>query len=302
MIRKNVLCAAALTLISLSFSCSQKPENKEVTAKESVPVVATSQTVETEETSVAAESTTQADITPANQPESGAAAILARKQVPILCYHQIRDWKASDSKAAKDYIVTPERFREQMKMLKDNGYNTILPDQLEAYLKTGAPLPANPIMLTFDDNCIDHYTQAAPIMKEFGYKGAFFIMTVTLGRPRYMTKAQVKELADQGHAIGHHTWDHQNVKKFEGDAWKTQIEKPKKTLEAITGKPVTHFASPFGLWRPEAIPELKSRGITTAYQLAGKRDPNDPLHSIRRIIASGYWSAKTLKGNIEGSF
>ncbi|RYG38531.1 MAG: polysaccharide deacetylase family protein [Chitinophagaceae bacterium] len=228
--------------------------------------------------------------------------IIARKQVPILCYHQIREWKPSDSKAMKDYIVPVARFREQMQMLKDQGFNTILPDELYAYLNSGAELPPNPIMLTFDDTSLDHYTQAAPVMEEMGFKGVFFVMTVSLGRPRYMTRAQVKELSDAGHVIGHHTWDHQNVKKYEGKDWKTQIEKPKKTLEAITGKPVTYFAYPFGLWKPEVIPDLKSRGISAAFQLAGKREPQEPLYSIRRIIASGYWSAKTLAGNIRGSF
>ncbi|HVW63323.1 MAG TPA: hypothetical protein VHC48_24900, partial [Puia sp.] len=31
------------------------------------------------------------------------SVILGRKEVPILCYHQIRDWKPTDSRTAKDY-------------------------------------------------------------------------------------------------------------------------------------------------------------------------------------------------------
>ena len=44
---------------------------------------------------------------------ANAATILARKQVPILCYHQIRNWTARDSKSAKDYIVPEAAFRAQ---------------------------------------------------------------------------------------------------------------------------------------------------------------------------------------------
>src|SRR5450631_2097087 len=62
------------------------------------------------------------------------SVILGRKQVPILCYHQIRDWKPTDSKMAKDYIMPPATLKEQLKMLADSGYHTILPDQLYAYL------------------------------------------------------------------------------------------------------------------------------------------------------------------------
>jgi hypothetical protein len=58
--------------------------------------------------------------------------ILGRPEVPILCYHQIRDWKPTDSKTAQAYICPPAAFAEQMKMLADSGYHTILPDQLYA--------------------------------------------------------------------------------------------------------------------------------------------------------------------------
>lgn len=37
-------------------------------------------------------------------------------------------------------------------------------------------------------------------------------MTVSIGRPNYMTKDQIKQLSDEGNVIGSHTWDHHNVK------------------------------------------------------------------------------------------
>jgi peptidoglycan/xylan/chitin deacetylase (PgdA/CDA1 family) len=231
-----------------------------------------------------------------------AKTILERKQVPVLCYHQIRDWKTTDSKMSKDYIIPIETFKSHLKMLADSGYHTILPDEYYAYLNTGRPLPEKPIMLTFDDTEHNQYAIAAPLMKKYGFKAVYFIMTVSLGRPNYMTKDQVRELSEAGHVIGSHTWDHHNVKKYEGDDWITQIDKPTKTLEAITGKKIEHFAYPFGLWNPEAFPELKKRRFKSAYVLAEKRDPNDPLFTIRRIIASGYWDAKRLSNSIRKSF
>ncbi|MXV16598.1 polysaccharide deacetylase family protein [Hufsiella ginkgonis] len=233
---------------------------------------------------------------------ANAATIYARKQVPILCYHQIRDWRAKDSKAAKDYIVPTDTFRGHLKMLADSGYHTILPDQLYNYLTTGAALPSKPIMLTFDDTDLDQFTIAAPEMKKYGFKGVFFIMTVSIGRPNYMTKEQIKILSDAGHVIGSHTWDHHNFKKYEGEDWVTQIEKPTKKLEEITGKKITYFAYPFGLWNAKGIPELKKRGFIAAFALAEKRDLDDPLFTIRRIIASGYWTSKTLRNSIVNSF
>ena len=231
-----------------------------------------------------------------------AVNILEKKEVPILCYHQIRDWTAKDSKTAKDYIVPVAQFREQMKMLADSGYHTILPDELYAYLNEGRSLPSKPIMLTFDDTDDDQYQVAVPEMKKYGFKGVFFIMTVSLGRPNYMTADQVKELSDAGHVIGSHTWDHHNVKKYEGKDWQVQIEKPLAQLEKITGKPIRYFAYPFGLWNEAAIPQLKQRGFIAAFQLYAKRDDVDPLYTIRRIIVPGEWGAATLNKRILSSF
>lgn len=187
-------------------------------------------------------------------------------------------------------------------MLADSGYHTISPDELMAYLTTNAPLPPKPIMLTFDDTNLTQYEVAAPELEKYGFKGTFFIMTVSLGRPRYMNKAQVKDLSDRGHTIGNHTWDHQNVKKYEANDWPQQVNKPKKTLEEITGKAVEYFAYPFGLWNTQAIPELKDRGMKAAFQLADEQDTAEPRYTIRRIIASGYWSPASLYKNLQGSF
>jgi peptidoglycan/xylan/chitin deacetylase (PgdA/CDA1 family) len=231
-----------------------------------------------------------------------AATILARKQVPILCYHQLRDYKPGDSKVARDYIVPPAVFREQMQALADSGYTTILPDQLYNYLAGGEAIPEKSVMITFDDTDLEQFTVGNEELKKHGFKGVYFIMTVSLGRPRYMSKDQVKQLAEEGNVIASHTWDHHNVKKYAGEDWVTQIEKPSKQLEAIAGKPVYYFAYPFGLWNKEAIPELKKRGIKAAFQLSEKRDESDPLYTIRRIIITGTMSGKATLAKMRSSF
>jgi peptidoglycan/xylan/chitin deacetylase (PgdA/CDA1 family) len=232
------------------------------------------------------------------------AAIIARKQVPILCYHQIRDWKATDKKVDKDYIIPPAAFKAHMKMLADSGYHTILPDQLYDYLTKGTPLPSKPIMLTFDDTDKDQFDIARPEMKKYGFKGVFFIMTVSIGKVKhYMTAAQIKQLSDEGNAIESHTWNHSDFRKLTtAKDWETQLDKPTKKLEDITGKPVKYFAFPFGVWNIQNLPQLHKRGFKLAFQLSEKRDANDPLMTVRRILDSGYWTEKTLSKTIRQAF
>jgi len=233
---------------------------------------------------------------------SDAASVLARSEVPILCYHQLRDFRPSDSKTAKDYIVPVNRFQEQMKLLADSGYHSILPDQLYDYLAYGKALPEKPVMITFDDTRLEHFTVAVPEMNKYGFKGVFFIMTVSLNRPGYMTREQVKQLADEGHTVGLHTWNHKNVKTYTEEDWPVQIEKPMAQLKQITGKPVDYFAYPFGLWNKPALEKIKEHGFKSAFQLSARRDESQPLFSIRRIIVPGEWSAAQMQRYMKGSF
>ncbi|QIL38078.1 polysaccharide deacetylase family protein [Pedobacter sp. HDW13] len=288
-----------LTLLTagaiLFASCQSKSQTESSTGKDS-----------TVKTAQATENAGAAAVDVSKIKVADAKTILARKQVPILCYHQVRNWKPTDGKVGKDYIVEIQNFKDQMKMLADSGYHTILPDQLYAYLNTGAALPSKPIMLTFDDTDLDQFTIVRPTLDKLGYKAVYFIMTVSIGKKGkfvdYMSKEQIKQLSDEGNVIGSHTYDHKNFKKYAGKDWEEQLDKPTKKLEEITGKKMTEFAYPFGLWNAEGIPELKKRGFRMAYQLSTKRDEKDPLFTIRRIIASGYWSPKTLSNSIKNSF
>ena len=237
-----------------------------------------------------------------NTPAADAATIFAKRQVPVLCYHHIRDAKPGQSETLKSYSVSPAQFAQQMKALKDSGYETILPNQLYNYLVHGGTLPAKPVMLTFDDTDEEQFSIGYQEMKKYGFKGVFFIMTISINRPRYMTKEQLKQLADDGNAVESHTWDHHMVTKYQGDDWEKQFVKPRKTIEDITGKPATYFAYPYGLWNAAAIPQLKKAGFKMAFILSTKRDSTEPLYTVRRMIVPGQWSVTGMMKAMKQTF
>ena len=245
---------------------------------------------------------------------ASAAEILSRKQVPVLCYHHIRT-APKPGKPLNLYEVTLADFKDQMKALADSGYKTITTDQLYDYLAYGSPIPEKPVMITYDDTDEEQFTMAKPEMDKYGFKGVYFIMTISMNRPRYMTKEQIKQLSDEGHVIASHTWDHSRVDRYkyentieEGgrkkvvNDWDQQLVKTKTKLEEITGKPVEYFAYPFGIWSKEGLPEIEKRGYKMAFQLATARDSDQPLYTVRRILVAPNWSGERMLKSMNSSF
>jgi peptidoglycan/xylan/chitin deacetylase (PgdA/CDA1 family) len=220
-----------------------------------------------------------------------AAAIAARAHVPILTYHQIRDWMATDAKQDRPYIMSPATFRAELDRLVATGYTTINADQLVAYLSTGTPLPAKPVLLSFDDGTDAQFTVALPELQQRHLTATFFVPTVVIDKPGYFSTDQVRQLDTAGMTIGAHTWDHRRVDKYQGDDWRIQIDQPIAKLAKIIGHPIHYFAYPYGVWSADAFAHLTAAGIVAAFQLY--QQPLDPLHpllTIHREIANPYWS------------
>jgi peptidoglycan/xylan/chitin deacetylase (PgdA/CDA1 family) len=227
-----------------------------------------------------------------------------RGYVPIFCYHHIRKWEKSDSKSDREYIVEPADLEAQLKWLKEEGYHSVSSEQVYEYYANGKPLPDKPIMLSFDDNDDNQYTNALPLLDKYGFKATFFIMTVTIGKENYMTAEQLKELDRDGHDLQPHTWDHHMVTQYEDEAdWQQQIVEPKKELEALLGHPTPFFAYPFGIYSAQAAEKLKSNGYKAAFRLRELHDSEvDPIFAIKRYIANGYWTMDDFKTVTEGGW
>lgn len=214
-----------------------------------------------------------------NQKKNTAAQILAKTEVPVLCYHRISEGNKGD------YTVSPATFNAHVKILADSGYHSISPAQLYDYLVYNKTLPAKPFIISFDDSRIEHAMIAAPVLEKHGFRGAFFIMTITYNKKNYMSKDQIAALAKAGHTVGLHSWDHTMVIKYkDASDWQKQAVEPKKKLEGIVGKPVEYWAYPNGVYDHKATEELSKNNFKLSFSLFSKRDTIQPLQSIRRII------------------
>ena len=156
------------------------------------------------------------------------------------------------------------------------------------------------MLLTFDDASAGQYTHALPVLRRHHFRATFFIMTVVLGKPGWLTRGQVRRLDRAGMTIGAHTWDHQAVPQYTGADWRTQITAPTRDLRRLVGHRIRLFAYPYGLATREAIPYLSRAGLRAAFQLAERLDRRHPLWTIRRIIVPEVSGTATAARDAQG--
>jgi len=224
------------------------------------------------------------------------AAMAARATVPVLCWHQLRTPTRRDSAYSRQLLVCPPAtFRDQLDALQATGHTTIGPDQYLAHLRDGGALPPRPVVLSFDDSQGTQMAVALPELQRRRMTATFFVMTVVLGRPNWMTRDDVRRLSDAGMTVGAHTWDHHRADRYRGTDWQVQLVRPRAELEKILGHPVVHFAYPYGAWDTADFAHLAAAGYQSAYQL--DTDPVDrhyPELTLRRQLVDSGWTGRTL--------
>ncbi len=205
---------------------------------------------------------------------------LRRIRVPILMYHYVSDLPADADAVRADLTVAPNMFRAHVRYLSEQGYNTISLYQLDNALEHGSPLPPKPVVLTFDDGYIDHYTHVFPTLQEFGMTGTFFIITglVDDGVPGYMNWDQINEMAAAGMDMESHTKTHQDLRNRDYDFLIYEFLGSIESLSAHTGETPHMFAYPVGHYDDLTLQVLGQtqiwRAVTTengAYQTTDNR-------------------------------
>ncbi len=286
--RRGFLAAAA----AVGLAACSGPTTDRSTARSTAPT-----TTSPRPSAPSPAPTTTAPPTPATAQE-----VLARSTVPVLCFHQLREFRPDDSAYARTIITPPAVFRAQLQALRDGGRTPITTTALLDHLMVDAPLPERPVLLTFDDGSETHHSVALPVLTEFGFPGTFFPMTVVLGKPNWLTADQLRNLDRAGMTIGTHSYDHQRVDRLSGDQWAIQVEQPRADLAEMLGHPVDTMAYPNGVWSAEALPRVEAAGYRAAFQLSDPQDPTHPMQTIRRIMPPPTWDGPTLLARLASDF
>lgn len=191
-------------------------------------------------------------------PGSGAV------RVPVLMYHYIRVNPDPRDRLGFALSVTPSDFASQMDWLAANGFHAITFRELHAYLSGAAGLPSRPVILTFDDGYEDFYTSALPILIRHDFKAVSYVVSGFIGRPGYMSAAQIREADNADIEIGSHTVDHADLTRQSLDGLRYQVWSSKSALEQLLGHDVLSFCYPSGRFSPNVVAVVQEAGYWDA--------------------------------------
>jgi len=159
--------------------------------------------------------------------------------IVVLLYHKIKE-KGDSNK----YVLEITEFEKQLKYLKDNGYNTILPTDtitaipIDSFNKT--------VILTFDDGTKDHYKNVYPLLRKYDYEGLFFVVTKYINSPGCLSTDEIREMSLGGMGIGSHSYSHPLLDAIEKDKMYSQLQLSKEYLDNLSINPILDLAPPGG--------------------------------------------------------
>jgi len=218
------------------------------------------------------------------------------KSVPVLMYHSIGFEKGNELR------VPVERFTEQMKFLKDNGYTTLSLDELYDFFNNNKPIPSKSVVITFDDGYADNYTNAYPVLKELGLKATMFVITSTIDKNSgYLNSSQLKEMQNNKISIESHTVNHVELDKIPYAKQLDTLKKSKDMIENILDNKVYYICYPVGKWNNDTLKAAKQAGykmgFTTKNSLSNKANGLYTLNRVRINASYGITTFKKVIGN-----
>jgi len=221
----------------------------------------------------------------------GSSTAKPTASITILMYHEI-------GTGGNSLFVPTEKFRAQMKYLHNSGYNPVT--MAEAYkMVSSGNVPAKTVVLTFDDGYTSFYTQAWPIMKEYGFTGTVYVVSSYTGKYNYLTWEQMQTLNQAGIEIGSHTKNHIDLKAAGDAALVEEIAGSKKAIEENLGTPVYSFCYPIGAYDNRTPAAVKQAGYTTATTVNfGYFSTKTDHYLVPRVRVPGWISLEGFAKNI----
>lgn len=170
------------------------------------------------------------------------------------------------------------------------------------------------VSLTFDDGTLDHLVHALPLLKQYGFKGTFYIIVNRVpqqGKPSrplnsILTWDELKLFLAEGHEIGNHSMTHhrQLTKEKSMEDVRREINDPIPIFREKLGINVETFCYPGCANTPEIERIVKEHHLDASRWRYACGGPKFTLEQwkryMERILAKGEDAAMMIHGTVPG--
>ena len=124
-----------------------------------------------------------------------------------------------------------------------SSINNILVQPYKVKVKKTVKKPTKVVALTFDDGPSNTVTpKILKVLKKHHAKATFFMV----GNQVNAHPKMAKQVFDEGHEIGNHSYSHANLKQLSNAKIKSQLSRTNKAIKKATGHNPTLFRPPYG--------------------------------------------------------
>jgi len=201
--------------------------------------------------------------------------------LPVIMYHSVLKSRAGQNQ----YIISPEQLEADLRYLHDNGWHTVVMDDLVHFVEEGKPLPDKPILLTFDDGYYNNIYYGEPLLKSYDMRGVMAVVGAFIDKSTaegvqdpnfsYVSWDTLKEVAERGifdiqsHSYNMHTHagrqgclrrPGEELESYRNCFLKDHAKLCDKLSELISQVP-TAFIYPFGAMSIDSEKVIKEAGF-----------------------------------------
>lgn len=206
------------------------------------------------------------------------------------------------------YAVSLEKFRQQIRILKEAGYEAVTLRELASAMKGKGKLPPKPVVVTFDDGYEGTARNALPVMQEHGMRGVLFAIAGRIGGRNdwdrksggpelpLMGEAEIRRLLAAGWELGAHTVSHPRLTTLAPREAQMEIWSSKETLEEKFKTPVDSLSYPYGAHSPDLCEMVRKAGYKAGVTIfSSAPSVTADLWRMRRVFPHAGDSSLTFR-------
>jgi peptidoglycan/xylan/chitin deacetylase (PgdA/CDA1 family) len=204
-----------------------------------------------------------------------AAGTPSRRAVPILMYHVVQ---VPYARAPNPSLYVPKaEFAAQVRWLAAHGFHAMTLRQVWNAWHGRAPMPAKPIVFSFDDGYRSHYANARPVLHAQRWPGVLDLDLSNLSGTWGIKPRLVRGLIKAGWEIDAHSMTHADLRRLSGAALRREVAGSREAIRRRFGQPADFFCYPSGLYDPHVVAAVRAAGFlgatTVEFGLARASDP-----------------------------